>query len=48
MMLSLVVIGHLVQQRCDGVIAPVQDQQQWRNFSLPEVKQLILLCDDLL
>ncbi len=42
------VIGLLVEQRCDGVIAAVEDQQQRRNFGLPEVKQLILLRDDLL
>lgn len=41
-------IGHLVEQRCDGVVAAVKDQQQRRNFSLPEVKQLIFFGDDLL
>lgn len=41
-------IGHLVEQRCDGVVTAVEDQQQRRNFSLPEVKQLVLLRDDLL
>lgn len=41
-------IGHLVEQRCDGVVAAVKDQQQRRDFSLPEVKQLVLLRDDLL
>lgn len=45
---SPVAIAHLVEQRRDGVVAPVQDQQQRRNFSLPEVKQLVLLRDDLL
>lgn len=41
-------IGHLVEQRCDGVITAVEDQQQRRNFGLPEVEQLVLLGDDLL
>lgn len=41
-------IGHLVEQRCDGIITSVENQQQRRNFSLPEIKQLVLLCDDLL
>lgn len=40
--------GHLIEQRRDGIVAAVQDQQQRRNFSLPEVKQLVLLRDDLL
>lgn len=39
---------HLIEQRCDGVVAAVEDQQHRRNFRLPEVKQLVLLCDDLL
>lgn len=40
--------AHLTEQRCDGVVAAVQDQQQRRNLRLPEVKQLVLLRDDLL
>lgn len=39
---------HLTEQRSDGVVAAVQDQQQRRNLRLPEVKQLVLLGDDLL
>lgn len=42
------VIGHLVEQRRDGVVAAVEDEQQRRNFGLPEVEQLVLLGDDLL
>lgn len=42
------VTAHLIEQRCDGVVAAVEDQQHGRNFRLPEVKQLVLLCDDLL
>lgn len=41
-------VGHLVEQRRDGVVTAVQDQQQRRNFSLPEVEQLVFLRDDLL
>lgn len=37
-----------MQQRSDGVVAAVQDEQQRRNLRLPEVKQLVLLGDDLL
>lgn len=37
-----------MEQRSDGVVAAVQDQQQRRNLRLPEVKQLVLLGDDLL
>lgn len=42
------IIGHLIEQRCDGIVAAVEDQQQRRNLRLPEVKQLVLLRDDLL
>ena len=47
-MMRNTVIGHLVEQWRDGIVAPVQDQQQRRNLSLPEVEQLVLLGDDLL
>lgn len=43
-----VVIGYLVEEWRNGIIAAIKDQEQRRNFSLPEVKQLVLLCDDLL
>lgn len=42
------VTAHLTEQGCDGVVAAVEDEQQRRNLGLPEVKQLVLLCDDLL
>lgn len=42
------VVGHLIEQRRDGVVTAVQDEQQRRNLGPPEVKQLVLLCDDLL
>lgn len=48
MMSQRTVSGHLIEQRRDGIVAAVQDKQQRRNFSLPEVKQLVLLRDDLL
>ena len=41
-------IGHLVEQRRDGVVAAVEDEEQRRNFRLPEVEQLVLFSDDLL
>lgn len=41
-------IGHLVEQRGDGIVTAVQDEQQRRNLGPPEVKQLVLLGDDLL
>ena len=40
--------AHLTEQRGDGVVAAVEDEQQRRHLGLPEVKQLVLLCDDLL
>lgn len=38
----------LVEEGGDGVVAPVQDEQQGRHFCLSEVKQLVLLGNDLL
>lgn len=39
---------HLVQQRGDGIVRAVQDEEQRRNLRAPKVKELVFLSDHLL
>ena len=41
-------LSDVVQKGGDGVVGAVQDEQEGRDLRLPEVKQLVLLSDDLL
>lgn len=45
---GLAVWGHLVEQGGDGIVAPVEDEEQRRDLSFPEVEQFVLFSDDLL
>lgn len=38
----------LVEERSNGIVTAIQDEQKGRHLCLPEVKKLILLSDDLL
>lgn len=39
---------HLVEQWGDGVIAAIQEEQQWRNLCPPEFEEFVLFTDHLL